>query len=244
MTFPYTDPDGYTLDIVPSTDREGRPVLELLVSDPADNTGWRSGSNVQIPEETLLAGVRDAARQAAGQAVCRHPEGYEGECPCVPGCACCRVTAADEQQSDACPSPESHNWGCGCATDQMPGRMLEEASRILHDAMEHGVKDPVVRQKLIGQLVAACHHMAELRAAVGQQPATDFTEARAAFMQIGQTPSLQGLRAELRIEGYPPLVGNYAGAGMRRIEPGVLSIEPRLLFAYADLDQADEASTP
>ncbi|MFI6873545.1 hypothetical protein ACIBL6_08915 [Streptomyces sp. NPDC050400] len=21
--------------------------------------------------------------------VCRHPEGYEGECPCPPGCVCC-----------------------------------------------------------------------------------------------------------------------------------------------------------
>ncbi|XUM01257.1 hypothetical protein ACQ86F_31755 [Streptomyces venezuelae ATCC 10712] len=52
-------------------------------------------------------------------------------------------------------------------------------------------------------------------------------------MQIGQTPSLQGLRAELRIEGHPPLIGNYAGAGMRRLKKGVLAIEPMLLFAWA-----------
>lgn len=76
--------------------------------------------------------------------------------------------------------------------------------------------------------------------AVGQPAeaqATDeaeFTDASTAFMQIGQTPALRGLRVELRIEGYPPIVGNYAGAGMRRLEEGVLAIEPLLLFAWAN----------
>ncbi|MFG3046294.1 hypothetical protein ACGFZR_15360 [Streptomyces sp. NPDC048241] len=27
---------------------------------------------------------------------------------------------AGEAQQDACPTPESHNWGCGCPTDQLP----------------------------------------------------------------------------------------------------------------------------
>lgn len=66
-----------------------------------------------------------------------------------------------------------------------------------------------------------------------------FTEARAAFMQIGRTPSLEGLRAELRIEGWPPIVGSYNGAAMRRMHdiPGhehLLAIEPSLIFEYAD----------
>ncbi|MET9436940.1 hypothetical protein [Streptomyces sp. NPDC006551] len=78
----------------------------------------------------------------------------------------------------------------------------------------------------------------------GQPAEAEFTEARAAFIQIGQTPALQGLRVELHIEGYPPLVGNYAGAGMRRIDDGVMAIEPTLLFAYEDTSQADEAATP
>ena len=62
-----------------------------------------------------------------------------------------------------------------------------------------------------------------------------FTEARAAFMQIGHTPSLQGLRTELHIDGHPPLVGRYIGAGMRKAEhqDGLLIIEPALVFEYA-----------
>ncbi|WP_329126164.1 hypothetical protein [Streptomyces sp. NBC_01353] len=73
-----------------------------------------------------------------------------------------------DQAPAACPTPETHNWGCGCPTDQMPASRLAEAVSILHDAMDNGVKDPVIRQKLIGQLVGACHHAAELRAAVEQ----------------------------------------------------------------------------
>lgn len=57
---------------------------------------------------THLADVREAARQQIGgplpddvTVICVHPEGYEGECPCPPSCACCRVEAASpsvEQQ--------------------------------------------------------------------------------------------------------------------------------------------------
>jgi hypothetical protein len=66
-----------------------------------------------------------------------------------------------------------------------------------------------------------------------------FTEARAAFMQMGRTPSLEGLRAELRIEGNPPLVGRYVGASMGRLHdvPGhehLLAIDPRLIFEYGE----------
>jgi hypothetical protein len=67
----------------------------------------------------------------------------------------------------------------------------------------------------------------------------DFTEARAAFMQLGRTPSLEGLRAELRIDGQPPLIGRYVGASMGRMHdvPGhehLLAVDPRLIFEYAD----------
>ncbi|MGW1796920.1 hypothetical protein ACWCQN_13135 [Streptomyces sp. NPDC001984] len=42
----------------------------------------------------------DRLRRMAGeeQPACIHPEGYDRECPCPPSCACCRVTAADEEQ--------------------------------------------------------------------------------------------------------------------------------------------------
>jgi hypothetical protein len=75
------------------------------------------------------------------------------------------------------------------------------------------------------------------------QPGNDteaaFTEAGAAFMQIGVTPALKGLRTELRIEGHPPLIGWYVGATMQRLSDmpryeRFLAIEPRLLFEYAD----------
>ncbi|WP_329214831.1 hypothetical protein OG352_05290 [Streptomyces sp. NBC_01485] len=81
------------------------------------------------------------------------------------------------------------------------------------------------------------------RLAEAPQPETEaepeFTEARAAFMQIGRTPSLEGLRAELRIEGWPPVVGCYCGASMGRMHdvPGhehLLAVDPRLIFEYAE----------
>lgn len=59
-----------------------------------------------------------------------------------------------------CPTPESHNWGCGCPTDRLPARSQQEAEAILHEAMDHGVYDPAVRQKLIDQLTEACRHEA------------------------------------------------------------------------------------
>ncbi|MFD7185526.1 hypothetical protein ACFV90_36890 [Streptomyces sp. NPDC059904] len=54
------------------------------------------------------------------QQVCVHPEHYDGECPCPPSCACCKVTAADaEQPADAfaaadCPYGEGPGDGSGC----------------------------------------------------------------------------------------------------------------------------------
>lgn len=88
--------------------------------------------------------------------------------------------------------------------------------------------------------------LAAVPAAVEEQPDTgtpetepEFTEARAAFMQIGRTPSLEGLRAELQIEGWPPIIGRYCGASMGRMHdvPGhehLLAVDPRLIFEYAD----------
>jgi uncharacterized protein YukE len=76
-----------------------------------------------------------------------------------------------------------------------------------------------------------------------EQPA-DFTEARTVFMQIGRTPSLEGLRAELRIDGQRPIVGRYVGASMGRMHdvPGhehLLAVDPRLVFEYADEQPAE-----
>jgi hypothetical protein len=65
------------------------------------------------------------------------------------------------------------------------------------------------------------------------QPAPD-TDASTAFMQLGTTPALAGLRAELHVEGHPPLIGRYAGFGSRSVGDGeALLIEPALLFHWA-----------
>jgi hypothetical protein len=80
-----------------------------------------------------------------------------------------------------------------------------------------------------------------------QSAAPEFTEARTAFMHIGRTPSLEGLRAELRIEGHPPVVGRYIGASMGRMldVPGhehLLAIDPKFIFEYADEQPTADAS--
>ncbi|MET8475396.1 hypothetical protein ABZY90_19730 [Streptomyces sp. NPDC006422] len=62
----------------------------------------------------------------------------------------------------------------------------------------------------------------------------DYTRALDAWMTLGTTPSLQGLRTELRIEGRPVLIGRYAGVAMGRAQgkANLLSVEPRLIFEY------------
>lgn len=74
----------------------------------------------------------------------------------------------------------------------------------------------------------------------GERP--EFTDDRTAWMQIGTTPSLQGLRAELRIDGYPPLVGRYAGSGMRKAKghDDQMLIEPLLLFPHGPVSADEE----
>lgn len=134
--------------------------------------------------------------------------------------------------------PRERCYDPACETDQTACRHCKGTGA---DPEDEGDYDPNVHMHnptTVGPC-PECHGSG--KSAVGQQDATqpntdetDFTDASTAFMQIGRTPALQGLRVELRIEGYPPLVGNYAGAGMRRLEEGVLAIEPMLLFAWSD----------
>ena len=180
MTFEYTDRDGDSLRVMSHTTGGPGPIVSLIV---ARADGRSNGMFVPVDRvEEVVAGVRDAARQAAGRAVCRHPEGYEGECPCRPGCACCRVTAAVGQQPDACPTPETHNWGCGCPTDQRPAHARAETEAILHDAMTHGVVDETVREKLIAQHREAVARETAVGQQPTQQPATDLPERLAAIL--------------------------------------------------------------
>lgn len=61
MTFEYTDPDGDRLTIHGMSDDDGRPVAHF-------GTSSQDGVYVDVDRlEEVLAGIRDAARQAAGQ---------------------------------------------------------------------------------------------------------------------------------------------------------------------------------
>ncbi|MGW1938992.1 hypothetical protein [Streptomyces goshikiensis] len=71
--------------------------------------------------EEVVAGIRDMARQAGGQPT--------RDCP-----AC----EAGIEHTEHCPTPETHNWGCGCPTDQQPvPRRLTEAE---HDRAWHAIE--------------------------------------------------------------------------------------------------------
>ncbi|MGW1546648.1 hypothetical protein [Streptomyces sp. NPDC002346] len=128
-------------------------------------------------------------------------------------------------------------------SENYPGElaMLRGVLGVVRTIAQHGDIDELRR--------VIAEHYADERAAYAEQWEKDtapaatstpeplpFTEARAAFMQIGHTHALEGLRTELHIEGHPPLVGRYCGAGMIRAEDldGVLLIEPRLAFEYAE----------
>ncbi|MFI2081487.1 hypothetical protein ACH43Y_14205 [Streptomyces rubiginosohelvolus] len=54
-----------------------------------------------------------------------------------------------------CPTPETHNWGCGCPTDQAPTAHRAEAEHVLYDALTKGTPLAQVRQHIIDAYRAA-----------------------------------------------------------------------------------------
>ncbi|WP_031095553.1 hypothetical protein [Streptomyces sp. NRRL S-15] len=64
---------------------------------------------------------------------------------------------AEETKPEArgCSSPESHNWGCGCPTDEAPKAKREETEHALYEALTAGVQHAQIRQHLIEQHRAA-----------------------------------------------------------------------------------------
>lgn len=110
MTFEYRDSHGRILSAVPDTDLDDKLGIAL----------WSRGEyGVSVPVrvpldrvEEVVAGIRDAARQAAGQTVCVHPDGYEGECPCTTGCVCCKPTPAADRHCACNHLRGQHNSAC------------------------------------------------------------------------------------------------------------------------------------
>ncbi|WP_098892247.1 hypothetical protein [Streptomyces sp. or3] len=130
----------------------------------------------------LPAPALAVARQLLGTTVC--PEcGTSGACnggpcPLTAECGCdpaphreddgtyshwagCPVAneqqAADLTAEDTapCPTPETHNWGCGCPTDQAPAAKRVEAEHVLYDALTTGTQHAQVRQHIIDAYRAA-----------------------------------------------------------------------------------------
>ncbi|MYX16875.1 hypothetical protein GTY67_26360 [Streptomyces sp. SID8374] len=64
-------------------------------------------------------------------------------------------TSTSEDTGVACPSPETHNWGCGCPTDQAPAAKRVEAEHVLYDALTQGAAHAQVRQHIIDAYRAA-----------------------------------------------------------------------------------------
>ncbi|MFF2731818.1 hypothetical protein ACFVS9_28405 [Streptomyces sp. NPDC058008] len=75
----------------------------------------------------------------------------------------------------SCPSPETHNWGCGCPTDQAPAAKRVEAEHVLYDALTKGTRHAQVRQHIIDAYRAAVidehTHAAPPAPAVDRAPA-------------------------------------------------------------------------
>lgn len=160
MTFEYRDADGDKLTVQPAI---GAPYLYFRTSP----------SGCAVPPdraEEVVAGVRDAARQAAGQPAAAVEETHivadDSDDPehvdDCPGCD------DDTEPDEHCPTPETHNWGCGCATDRWPAADAR-SSVALH--MGGSGNDPTLALLLNRYHDAIVQQTtAELRAAVGQQP--------------------------------------------------------------------------
>ncbi|WP_329217401.1 hypothetical protein [Streptomyces microflavus] len=65
-------------------------------------------------------------------------------------CSACRYVPCG-----SCPTPETHNWGCGCPTDQAPAAKRAEAEHVLYDALTTGTRHAQVRQHIIDEYRAA-----------------------------------------------------------------------------------------
>ncbi|MEU9470463.1 hypothetical protein AB0D78_28365 [Streptomyces avermitilis] len=66
-------------------------ILEEAEQRPPGERSWTTDDVIR-QAQARVGKPEPAATDATG--VCTHPEGYDGECPCPPGCVCCPVTAA------------------------------------------------------------------------------------------------------------------------------------------------------
>ncbi|NUP16505.1 MAG: hypothetical protein HOZ81_10450, partial [Streptomyces sp.] len=65
------------------------------------------------------------------------------------------TTNTESAGEAACLTPGSHNWGCGCPTDEAPAANRAEAEHVLYDALTTGTQHAQVRQHIIDRYRAA-----------------------------------------------------------------------------------------
>lgn len=112
---------------------DGDPLMEALAAAVYEQCGTDPVSSIVVDDPRNIAAVAaTVARQVLGT-----------------------VTAPPETEAAPCPSPETHNWGCGCPTDEAPAAQRAEAEHVLHDALTEGTAHAQVRQHIIDRYRAA-----------------------------------------------------------------------------------------
>lgn len=157
------------------------PWLRVSVDTGGDPAVLLNPAQARYLAEQLLgwaddaAGIRDAARQAAGQPdaveethiVADDSDDPEHVDDC-PGCE----TAVDHDEH--CPTPETHNWGCGCPTDKWPA--ADARSSIAAHMGTQG-NDPTLALLLNRYHEAVARQAVAEHTAAAGQPDTQQTEA-------------------------------------------------------------------
>lgn len=179
----------YPTDREQPTDRlivlDGRDALAFVVIRPADEDPERiavEASARGISKAVTAYALRQTADQFDRDAIA------EGDTPIT-----AEEAAAEQQQRPAveqCPTPLTHNWGCGCSTDVHPAAEQQQRPAV----------DPDDDVTLVPYRGEHGHpegeSPAEQRAAVEEQPADWVADVRAAiaFNRPEREPALETLR--------------------------------------------------
>ncbi|MFB6696349.1 hypothetical protein [Streptomyces rubiginosohelvolus] len=129
------------------------PLAAWLEAEAAPPITAQHSDRCTDPQCTTLAALA-VARQLLGTTSCGcpHPVDEHSVYGCAEDCAC---EWMPPKTGAVCPSPETHNWGCGCPTDQAPAAKRVEAEHVLYDALTKGTPLAQVRQHIIDQYRAA-----------------------------------------------------------------------------------------
>ncbi|MFL3869203.1 ParB N-terminal domain-containing protein [Streptomyces griseobrunneus] len=156
--FRYVDEDGFCLSsrLLPDLNAGGTTGVVSITVEGSDEPQSAQMPVAELPK--ILAGIAESAGLAVARQLLGTTEG-EGAAECAMpgfvGCECDHVTGCQHPATASCPSPETHNWGCSCPTDQAPAAKRVEAEHVLYDALTKGTRHAQVRQHIIDQYRAA-----------------------------------------------------------------------------------------